>query len=739
MSILLLGIFPTVLLADNTIIFDPVAPTVSKVSYESVTLTEKVVIPADTHFNLQLHWSKDLNGTYTKMDLDSKYYATATTDTFTATINKLLPNTKYYFYFSDALSNIPGKKYFFQTTAVPVPQFTNAPHDTEANGININGSITFPQYVTNTTAFVEYTKKTDTNYTSSKKAYIWTAKNINPTTPQTIDVLIPQANLSLKTDYKYRLGVIFNGYSLAPISYYDTQNGASFNFLTPTAWASGAGTSGATGSGSSGSSSVSGNVAGYSIDMQSLVYDASAKKWSLAITVPTGTTPSSYTLQVTPDGGTKASVVGGTLSSGKLIFAIPSSAIVDGTNTLFTLVGNSSGKTYATANITPSTSSTSGAGTSGASGSSASGSSAASNAGSTAGSAISLVSGYAISGAFVPYVNETSPSAKETWSKIVTTTPAVVNPDDYNIAVSEVKKNTPGKVDFVITNAYRDNDGMVFNIQNNQFPSNEKFDLQLRDKSGKVYAKNSVTSNIPASGTWDTTTSSSNLNPPSTGPATCPAGQHIDPDTGDCVANTATDPGDPTNTGNPSSGGAGALVNGVCGPAAQQSQLSKPSTDLCTSGTASAVTGNGPWNWMCNGVNNGSSQNCTTGTPTSGASNFNGSNTNPTTNNPATTSEESAMTLASNFLQNPFKAIDSFPKLIKVVVNNIILPIAIPIIAIFIMYSGMLFVVNKKQGNVDGITRAKQTLKYTLIGAALVLGAFVIANALQSTLTSLLQ
>jgi hypothetical protein len=55
------------------------------------------------------------------------------------------------------------------------------------------------------------------------------------------------------------------------------------------------------------------------------------------------------------------------------------------------------------------------------------------------------------------------------------------------------------------------------------------------------------------------------------------------------------------------------------------------------------------------------------------------------------------------------------------------------------MYSGMLFVVNKKQGNVDGITRAKQTLKYTLIGAALVLGAFVIANALQSTLTSLLQ
>jgi hypothetical protein len=319
----------------------------------------------------------------------------------------------------------------------------------------------------------------------------------------------------------------------------------------------------------------------------------------------------------------------------------------------------------------------------------------------------------------------------------VTTAPTVVNPNDYSIAVSEVKKNTPGKVDFVVTNAYRDNDGMVFNVQNSQFPSNEKFDLQLRDKAGKVYAKNSITSNVPASGTWDTT--SLNLNPPSTGPATCPTGQHLDPDTGDCVANTAANPGDPTSTGNPSPATTNNLVNGVCGPAAQQSQLSKPTADLCLSGTSSAVTGNGPWTWMCNGVNNGSSQNCTTGAPTSGASNFNGATTNPATNNPAAAPEESAMTLASNFLQNPFKAIDSFPKLIKVVVNNIVLPIAIPLIAIFIMYSGMLFVVNKKQGNVDGITRAKQTLKYTLIGAALVLGAFVIANALQSTLTSLLQ
>lgn len=90
-------------------------------------------------------------------------------------------------------------------------------------------------------------------------------------------------------------------------------------------------------------------------------------------------------------------------------------------------------------------------------------------------------------------------------------------------------------------------------------------------------------------------------------------------------------------------------------------------------------------------------------------------------------------------MKNPFKGIDSFPKLFAAIVNNIILPLAVPFIAVMIIYSGFLFVIARKDGKVDTLARAKSTFKYTMIGAALILGAFVIANALQGTLNALVQ
>lgn len=56
-------------------------------------------------------------------------------------------------------------------------------------------------------------------------------------------------------------------------------------------------------------------------------------------------------------------------------------------------------------------------------------------------------------------------------------------------------------------------------------------------------------------------------------------------------------------------------VNGACGTAISQVLASAPTTELCSSGTASAVTGSGPWNWSCSGRSGGSSVSCATTIP----------------------------------------------------------------------------------------------------------------------------
>jgi hypothetical protein len=51
-------------------------------------------------------------------------------------------------------------------------------------------------------------------------------------------------------------------------------------------------------------------------------------------------------------------------------------------------------------------------------------------------------------------------------------------------------------------------------------------------------------------------------------------------------------------------------VNGVCGSANGMTVSSIPSANLCLTGTASAVTGIGPWNWSCSSTNGGTSASC---------------------------------------------------------------------------------------------------------------------------------
>lgn len=52
------------------------------------------------------------------------------------------------------------------------------------------------------------------------------------------------------------------------------------------------------------------------------------------------------------------------------------------------------------------------------------------------------------------------------------------------------------------------------------------------------------------------------------------------------------------------------LREGVCGEANGVGTSSAPRSGLCASGTASALSGNGPWSWMCSGENGGASVSC---------------------------------------------------------------------------------------------------------------------------------
>ena len=85
-------------------------------------------------------------------------------------------------------------------------------------------------------------------------------------------------------------------------------------------------------------------------------------------------------------------------------------------------------------------------------------------------------------------------------------------------------------------------------------------------------------------------------------------------------------------------------------------------------------------------------------------------------------------------LSNPLVGIDTIGDFIKNIFD-LILKVGIPIVALFIIYSGFLFVA--AQGNSEKLKKAKETFIYTIIGAAILLGAWVIAQAVSGTVSEL--
>lgn len=83
---------------------------------------------------------------------------------------------------------------------------------------------------------------------------------------------------------------------------------------------------------------------------------------------------------------------------------------------------------------------------------------------------------------------------------------------------------------------------------------------------------------------------------------------------------------------------------------------------------------------------------------------------------------------------NPLSKASSLPDLIKTILEGA-LKIGMPVLVLAIIYSGFLFV--SAQGNSEKLNTAKRSLMYTLIGAAILLGSWGIAQLIKETVLSL--
>lgn len=154
-------------------------------------------------------------------------------------------------------------------------------------------------------------------------------------------------------------------------------------------------------------------------------------------------------------------------------------------------------------------------------------------------------------------------------------------------------------------------------------------------------------------------------------------------------------------------------VNGACGKGANVESSFAPNNP-CAAGTASAIeNADGTWKWTCKGKGGGSDATCT-----------------------APVAKDDARGI--NFLQNPLApGLDTFPEIFAAIMNNIVFPIAIPFLVIMFVYAGFSFVIAKRKGSTDGYETAKKRLMYTVIGAAIILSATLVANALAGTISDL--
>lgn len=85
-------------------------------------------------------------------------------------------------------------------------------------------------------------------------------------------------------------------------------------------------------------------------------------------------------------------------------------------------------------------------------------------------------------------------------------------------------------------------------------------------------------------------------------------------------------------------------------------------------------------------------------------------------------------------IENPFKE-NTIEGLINTIVNDILLPIGGVVAVLMIMWAGFLYVTAK--GDPGQIKKAHDALLWAVIGAAILLGAWVISQAITTTISQL--
>lgn len=86
----------------------------------------------------------------------------------------------------------------------------------------------------------------------------------------------------------------------------------------------------------------------------------------------------------------------------------------------------------------------------------------------------------------------------------------------------------------------------------------------------------------------------------------------------------------------------------------------------------------------------------------------------------------SANVATSATIENPIQA-NTFLQLVEAIASAVT-AVGIPLVAIFLMWSGFLFVTAR--GNEEQLKKAKTTFSWTLIGGAVLIGARVLAIAI---------
>ena len=88
-----------------------------------------------------------------------------------------------------------------------------------------------------------------------------------------------------------------------------------------------------------------------------------------------------------------------------------------------------------------------------------------------------------------------------------------------------------------------------------------------------------------------------------------------------------------------------------------------------------------------------------------------------------------------NGLQNPLK-FEGIQNFVEGVLRAIVM-IALPLITIFIVWAGFLFI--SARGKPDELNNAKRNFQYVIIGTILILSAWVLATLIGGTVTQLLR